>query len=130
MPVSSGHRCILSNQFSPETFSDFTRFCGLRNMAQKTDSPCPYQNLLTRSHTQGLVAVSSGRVTVEDMKRADEAATNDLLPPKSHALYRRRLYFELKDGSRLQDPEGVKTTILLSAWLFLDVDREQLATLK
>ncbi|WP_298128815.1 hypothetical protein, partial [Ferrovum sp.] len=95
MPVSSGHRCILSDQLAPETFSDLTRFCGLRHLAQKIDTPCPYQNLVTRSHTRGLVAVSSGRVTVEDMERADEAATNDLLPPKSHALYRRRLYFEL-----------------------------------
>jgi hypothetical protein len=75
------------------------------------------------------VAVPSGRVTVEDMGHADEAATKNLLPPKSHALFRKRLYFELKDGSRLQDPEGVKTAVLMSVWLFLDVDRELLAAL-
>ena len=80
------------------------------------------KGIFTLATSTGMVAVPSGVVTREDMDRADRAATESgsVIPE----FFPKRKYYVLSDGTRVQNPEGMQSSMLDAVWwrAILDVD--------
>ncbi|MBY0577918.1 MAG: hypothetical protein K2P57_02620 [Burkholderiales bacterium] len=90
-----------------------------------TDEQCRkylYDKLTRTFRTTGMVAVSSGFVTREDMDRADEAALDIKFchPVVCH----KRLHFELASGEQVPNPLGMQSSRLDSVWQLTEIDRD------
>ena len=77
---------------------------------------CILKRIFTQTKVAGIVSVSSGLVTTTDMDRADEAAHGCSF---EHLVCRHRLYFELSNGDRMQNPEDRSSATLTSHWLYV-----------
>ncbi len=66
------------------------------------------------SSVTGMVRVSSGLITQDDMDRADEAAR----VPKVHFIPFKRECFVLSNGEKVPNPKGMQSSRLESIWRY------------
>lgn len=85
------------------------------------------KRLFTISSSTGMVAVPSGFVTQDDMKRADAAAreSNSITP----VFFLKREGYVLSNGDRIQNPKGMQSSKLDVIWQFAAVNASVLKEL-
>jgi cell division ATPase FtsA len=84
-------------------------------------------NKLGSKRSRGMVKVSEGIVTDNDVKRVDQVAQDILWGDFNPiCINSRRLYFELDNGIKIDDPVGQPSQRLECVWEFMTVYEHEL----